>query len=900
MRPLKLTISAFGAYADETVIDLEKLGESGLYLIAGDTGAGKTTIFDGITFALYGKASGVNRDSSMLRSKYATPTTPTFVELEFLYKNKKYYIKRNPSYERPAKRGHGTTEEKASAKLVYPDERIVDKMKEVDECIQDIIGVEADQFTQIVMIAQGEFLKLLLAPTDERKKIFRKIFKTDKFQKLQDRLKEESNRLNNDYKNIENSINQYIGELTAVDLFEMELEEVKTVEETLELVDRIRIYDTDKWSKLTEKIQIGEAESKSVSEKIGKAEDKIQRSENLEKAKKSIITCQETTEKLKSSYQNYDGKKSKMDAQIKEITLQTQELSRYDEKETISSEFDKIDKEHKEAIEECKHLEGKVMNSNQLMEQMKKRSYDLKDSQVKSMQVFAEIEKKNREKDVIMKINAEREEVEKKRVEHEKLLDEYREVDQRRDRKIEKYREASKRFLDEQAGILAENLKEGESCMVCGSRHHPQKALLTEGAPTKDEVEAFKNEMEQATQEAVKLSEQVNRLKGENDTKNKQLEELIKGTDIQELSQIEDSIKSLNLEFSKLEKDLKELGEHEKNLPKVEKEWNEGKEGIVNLEKRIVSCESRMKILLEQLGNFHLEFDTKELAQQNIKHLQKIVDEYNLEFEIVKNRLKAAENEELTLKTQIETLEKEVLNSITEDITELREVQKRIDEEKRRNNEEASIISNRIENNSRIVKDIKSKIAQLKEIEQRYGMVKTLYETAGGSISGKEKIQLETYVQMAYFDSIIIRANKRFSKMTLNQYELKRYEDKNKQSQVGLELAVIDYNNRTERSVKTLSGGEAFKASLALALGLSDEIQEQSGGIQIDTMFVDEGFGSLDEESLAIAIKTLGELSTDNRLIGIISHVAELKEKIDKQIIVKKNQSGESSVEIQV
>ncbi|NLA88209.1 MAG: SMC family ATPase [Clostridiales bacterium] len=230
MRPITLTMSAFGPYAEKTVLELYKLGTQGIYLITGDTGAGKTTIFDAITFALYGEASGENREASMLRSKYATPETPTFVELVFEYAGKRYTIKRNPEYERPVKRGEGTTTQKADAELTMPDGQVITKAKDVTNTVKEIIGIDRSQFTQIAMIAQGDFLKLLLAPTEERKKIFRQIFRTELYQVLQDKLKEESAALSRQREALCSRIRQYIDDIVCKDddVLSIELEKAKS------------------------------------------------------------------------------------------------------------------------------------------------------------------------------------------------------------------------------------------------------------------------------------------------------------------------------------------------------------------------------------------------------------------------------------------------------------------------------------------------------------------------------------------------------------------------------------------------------------------------------------------------------------------------------------------------
>ena len=308
MRPIKLTVSAFGPYAGKTVLDLDKLGENGLYLITGDTGAGKTTIFDAITYALYGEASGDNREPSMFRSKYAEATTPTEVELVFSYAGKTYTVKRNPEYERPKSRGEGFTTQKAEVQLKYPDGRVVTKQRDVDNAIRDIMGINRSQFLQIAMIAQGDFLKLLLAPTEERKKIFRQIFKTQLYQDLQDRLKKESGQLNDKCDAAHNSIKQYIDGITCDenDVLSIEVEKAKNgllpAKDVMDLIDRLLTQDNDKKTAIQKSISDADKALEIVNANLGKIEAKEQTQKALDQAQKNLIGENETNLALKAAF----------------------------------------------------------------------------------------------------------------------------------------------------------------------------------------------------------------------------------------------------------------------------------------------------------------------------------------------------------------------------------------------------------------------------------------------------------------------------------------------------------------------------------------------------------------------------------------------------------------------
>ena len=309
MRPIKLTVSAFGPYAGRTVLDLDKLGANGLYLITGDTGAGKTTIFDAITYALYGEASGDNREPSMFRSKYAEADTPTEVELVFSYAEKTYTVKRNPEYDRPKSRGDGFTTQKAEAQLQYPDGRVVTKQRDVDNAIRDIMCINRSQFLQIAMIAQGDFLKLLLAPTEDRKKIFRQIFKTQLYQDLQDRLKRESGQLNDKCEAARSSIKQYIDGISCDenDVLSIEVEKAKSgilpTTDVIDLVDRLLSQDNDKKSVIEKSISDADKKLEIVNANLGKIEAKEKAQTALEKAQNDLAAENETNLTLKDAFE---------------------------------------------------------------------------------------------------------------------------------------------------------------------------------------------------------------------------------------------------------------------------------------------------------------------------------------------------------------------------------------------------------------------------------------------------------------------------------------------------------------------------------------------------------------------------------------------------------------------
>jgi len=920
MRPLKLTLSAFSPYAGKTVIDMEKLGDKGLYLITGDTGSGKTTIFDGITFALYGEASGDNRDPGMLRSKYADPDTPTFAELEFEYRNKIYKIKRNPEYERPAKRGDGTTTEKANAELIFPDGRIVAKSTEVNNAVIDILGIDRSQFTQIVMIAQGDFLKLLLAPTDERKRIFRQIFKTENYMKLQDKLKSEASELGKECLALKESIKQYIeGTVCSEDdVLAIELSKAKRGDmpsaDILELIEKIINQDMILKSELDLKISKVENNLERVNKIIGKAESdekaKIELEESKLEQKKQEILFQQFNE----IFENEKSKKPERDSLSEKITIAKNKISRYDEFEEIKGKYladkNKLIKDKSILDKDRKLLEIK----EQLLKDLQAELESLKECGEEKERLCAKESKLLEKENEIKELSRILRNYESFSSNLKNIQDAYKRASLEYENLQTKFNIKEKQFLDEQAGILAQKLITGEKCPVCGSLEHPEPALLKDNAPKEEELEDLKQELADfhlkvfdLSSQASKLSGQESSLKDEINNKGKKIFE----AEI-EFSKISDEIKA-KLNFYKLEKiklqddivsnnnKIKRKSEINNELPKVQEDIKRIDHEIIQKDKNIVVLEEQIKSgneTMEKISKL-LEFESKDAALKDISNLEDLKLDMEKTYEKSQNDLNKCSGIINELNGKILSLSKQLEGS--EDINLEAKLEERLElvKEKSDFSEKISAIATRISINKSAILNIKRQISSLILSEEKWTMVKSLSDTANAGISGKARIMLETFIQMTYFDRIIARANTRLMIMSGGQYELvRREEPSNLRSQSGLELDVIDHYNGSQRSVRTLSGGESFKASLSLALGLSDEIQSCAGGIQLDTMFVDEGFGSLDEDSLQQAIKALAGLAEGNRLVGIISHVTELKEKIDKQIVVKKDKSGGSRVEL--
>ena len=1106
MKPLKLTLSAFGPYAGETVIDFTQLGGQGLFLVTGDTGAGKTTIFDGITFALYGETSGGVREASMLRSKYARPETPTYAEYIFEYKDAVYTVKRSPDYERPKTRGTGMTTQKGEALLTFSDGRApVTKLKEVNQTVTDLIGLDMKQFTQIAMIAQGDFRKLLLADTEERSNIFRKLFHTDIYKVIQEKLKFEAGGLDKAYKELLRSIRQYteqvrysvedpLGQQWALmekNGFEGNLEEglevleqfLKADKDTLKALNK-QIKEND--AKLENMNQLfgkvhKEADAKARKEKlleereilfpqleqaqkdaenaakepeeiqqlifsIQKEKEKLDRYTNLEKLISEIEDASVLIEKLKTDSTALQNRQKETKAVLEEKQKEYQATDRT-EKEKAETDFqkEKIDSLYAGVYKNCGNLEfllTKIMNletqakeMKTQSEQMKKELADLEEQIVSGGNLEA------RENSLIMRLQQiqkmkdqqKRCQILEKEAESKKKA--YLIASQKRTEIKEFLNRMEQAYLDAQAGVLAAGLQEGMPCPVCGSVHHPKLTQMPEKVPTEEQLKKQKMVAETAEQAASDSSVQAGEAAGLVQRSKEELTEGIKSyvaqflpeekteeilrneiTDSELRSFVKDQESHAQTELEEIQKQKKAyqdlLKKKEEFITQSEQHAKEFQKLQISLEKRKSQLESiqeqlqnqldepvltwiheedirqrmktdpelsqdhsgeivyqkeicnisqallqgkraaewlkqqqnilgqkqkdltalleQRKLLEMQIGKTQTELTTitdqinqnqqqtaaeksrYEQLQKQRENMEKELGERTKEEILSQIQIKTEEQKKLEIHyktvTEVkEALEKKmtelnsVITSLTEQlkesanisIEELNVQKENLTQQKKSLSADRDEIHARLEINGDMYEKIRRQQTELLKTETRWKWMKSLSDTANGTITGKARIMLETYIQMQYFDRILARANIRLMTMSSGQYELvRRKENKSRVGKTGLELDVVDHYNGTVRSVKTLSGGETFQASLSLALGLSDEIQSSSGGIQLDTMFVDEGFGSLDEDALDQAIRALKDLSQGrSRLVGIVSHVAELKERIDKKIIVTKKRT---------
>ncbi|WP_313985102.1 SMC family ATPase [uncultured Solobacterium sp.] len=925
MRPIKLVLSAFGPYASKIELDLSKLGENGVYLITGDTGAGKTTIFDAITFALFGKPSGDIRDVKTLRSEYAKEEIETYVELDFVYHDEEYHIYRRPEYTYTHVQKNGEVKQRSKATdayLILPNgERIV-KPTEVTKQVEQLLGMKRDQFRQIAMIAQGSFLEILNADTKERGKLFEKVFMTSKYSVLMDRLNQmakESYLALNDAKL---RLQQIISDVRVPEILQeqyaqtLETFAMDDIQPVYDLLDEIIASSKESTEKLQrQKAQVQNQLQKSRKEETEKTKQ-LQDLLSLEKLLKEKPAKEEKANLYAERVKN-DGEKYhiQIDALKKEQAQIEHELPEYESLTKLSTKLAEI---RKQISIISKDLATKTNFKKQLDEDIalkQKEAHTLTDSELSLNKVILkeeEIEKKISAFHHASMIQSNYQNAVNTLKEKTQLLQEST------DRKVilqKQYDDAQISYFANQAGLLALRLTKGEPCPVCGSLEHPRPASHSNKLVTEEEFNQYKKKVDQAEKEyqitskaCADASLKMNALQNE-------LELVLKSV-TEETVSFEDVQLFIDEHTVQLKKEEKEISTRIKQLQQQSKHYQELQKIIPQLQQKLTAiseevsqnqiAQTKLSVEYEQLQKqvqeitAKLKYTSETEAKNRISMITKQILEYQQQINRLENESKLAMDELVYVSAQIDMLKGKVSSSIDEipnQQKQLKILQTEIENLQVQQEEILKCIHN-TEMYESDAQDTKKKIVSESDAYQiklsRYSSLKELADVAmGNGRSSKEKITLQEYVQIAYLDRMIHKANERYLSMSNQQYQLVRSAGtKDKRSHEALDLDVIDFSNGSIRPVSSLSGGESFIASLALALGMSDEIQSQAGGIQIDTMFIDEGFGTLDQDSLNNAIQTLTNLSGENRLVGIISHVKELKERIHKGIIVTKDLHG--------
>ena len=934
MRPLRLTLSAFGPYAAETTLDLEKLGKGGLYLITGDTGAGKTTLFDAITYALYDHSSSGIREGSMLRCKYADDKTPTFVELEFEVHGVRYMVRRNPEYQRPKARGEGMTTEKADATLTYPDDRPpVTKAKDVTAAVQEIIGLDYNQFSQIVLIAQGQFTKLLNASTEERSRIFRKLFRTQRYAQLQERLQAEAAALNQQRTAQNAKLDSLLGGLQfAPDDPDAEALRVlcaQTVPETaLTLLDALTARQAAALEEAGTALQTTEAQLDTVQRQLGAAAQAQRLAQQLTARQAELAAARPALDAARAEADRHAGDAAQLDALTAQVTQAQSALAAYDALDALCRQQTEARDAARLAAAQAHKRRTQLDSLNAALAAAETELSALADADTRLLALQTHSTQLAQRGEALTKLEQRLAECQRQAKAAHKAQENYRAAAAVQDEARARRDALERAFLDAQAGLLAENLTEGAPCPVCGSTHHPARALLPHTAPTQAQVEAARQAAAAADRQAQTASAAAqSALAAANEAKislRRDAETLLperftapEGTVpltfalmtnvlAEETAALQTAQADCAAQCRQAEADCRRKAQLEADRQNKTRQRPALEQAAAEADRSAAAQNASADALEGQIAERRaaLPYPRRADAQAALDKLEADRSALRTGMDTAQRRLKQAEQTVAAAEAAVDALtaqqtaaQKELPARSAEELT-AQQTELTAARETLRSREKQ--LSAQLLPNRKTAAQYRAAAEARQTLESRWQWVSALAATAGGTLTSKQKIKLEAYIQKNYLDRILRYANTRLMQMTAGQYELERIGAENQRSQSGLDLGVIDHYNGTRRSVKTLSGGESFKASLALALGLSDEVQSSAGGIRLDTLFLDEGFGSLDEESLELAIRVLSGLTEGDRLVGIISHVGALKDRIDRQVVVHKARTGGSTVELRV
>ncbi|WP_010452243.1 AAA family ATPase [Vibrio rotiferianus] len=1005
MKPIKLTMQAFGPFAQTETIEFDKLGTNPLFLINGPTGSGKTSILDAICFALYGETTGNERQGIQMRCDMAAPTLLTEVTLEFSLHGKSYRVIRSPEQEAPKARGEGMTVRKHTAALyeITDEEKLItSKTTQVKTEVTNIIGLNETQFRQVMVLPQGKFRELLLATSKEREEIFGQLFQTDIYKKIEYALKDKASAISKAKDEFDNQIRgalQVAGVTSELELTEqrealsVQFESVqKQEQESLAQLNAVKT-DLQKAEALSNEFKKREQAEIALKQHLEQSDAVSSRQLQLDNAKKAskvelpYVTLQNASKQTQELEQKVaklsqdltvanDAVKSKegalqtakeQAAQLPKLTEQQYQLEGMKGKLVEKSELEKA---INAGLKQKSEFEATLKKYSALKEkltleaQQGQKLLDQARVDVASIgSVEAEIKQQQRLMQDLQKLTGLNQELAK--------LDtlapsKQASVDQAKARYVELQRSADTLELswhNAQAAVLAQRLQAGEMCPVCGSVEHPQPAQFVGEEVTKDQVQNARN-IEREGQ--VALNQLNNQLEQHN---------IAIGQYKQQIEQLSVELgQNASMDLGTLQASMQQLNERLQqlssiNLVQLEQSVNElnqrcvtGEGKINDLQNQIAANESTIKVNQEQLAKLSASLDAKysslEVLEQDIVAIQKQIAELNSALENAQNHLQQAVLAKTNIESQLTTNQQwlnEALDRLSTakadweqalqasafedeaqflackvDEAEMQVWQQEIEAFKQTqikleqtladlsstlkdlalpdleglnvklNSVQQSYVEarNQLDSTRSLferLEKVRNDIATLHDkntkLEDEYKVFGTLYDVASGKTGSR--ISLHRFVLGVLLDDVLIQASQRLSLMSKGRYILARKTEGFKGAVGrGLDLVVEDSYTGKTRDVATLSGGESFMAALALALGLSDVVQSYSGGIRLDTLFIDEGFGSLDPESLDLAIQTLVDLQQTGRMIGVISHVSELKEQMAQRIDVEPSRLG--------
>ncbi len=873
MKPIQLVLSAFGPYVERTVIDFSALGEEGLFLIAGDTGAGKTTIFDAISFALYGEASGgkEKRKSKSFHSDYVSDQTETYVELTFRHRGETWWIRRNLEYQRPAKKKKDgmetTTRQAADAQMRNEDtgEEIL-RMDDVNRRVRELLGLTQDQFTQTVMIAQGDFLKILTASSDDRKKLFRDLFHTNLYVDLQSRLQEKNRACADEQKALEQVILSAEGKIDP---------EAEFAEREILLSYCGQIQYTDALCALLARLI--------EQEKAAQEQARAQKKEAADQIGELIAAVTEG-ERVNRDFADLESKKARLAALTAgqgEIDAQRAALAAARRAQQLETDEALMRRTRRDMDAQRAALSEAQAALEQAEKALPEAETRMKEAESRGGEIHALLAQAKQMEDCLPVLG----EVERLKAALDTQKRELQRLTEDSSRAQAAYTAAQNSYYLSQAGLLARELKAGQPCPVCGSTAHPCPAQITPETVTR-----------QALEQAAKRRETAEKAQSDAATR--------LAANRAALDEREDRLRALKIGADETQQRLAaRIDAAHQAAADRQREIDAARSAYQALDKRKTAAQSAVDAAQKQLAALEkdLRAQTEAFEQKRAAHgfedeaSYRLAKRTNAEIERLDREIRNFDEQKRTLAAQTHELEDKLSGRQRTDLAALQNRRAAaLDRQAKAENAEKAMVR-KLTLHESAEREIRQANAAIQKKRGKWQIIQELYTCCAGIAAGnpRAKLTFEAYVQQYYFRFVVAAANKRLTRLTDGMFTLRvMREAANRVSQSGLDLEVLDRSTGQARDVSTLSGGESFLASLALALGLSDAVQSQSGQIRMDAMFIDEGFGSLDENALRSSIDVLLELADGKRLIGIISHVQELEERIDKQIVVTKTPNG--------
>ena len=873
MKPIQLVLSAFGPYVERTVIDFSALGEEGLFLIAGDTGAGKTTIFDAISFALYGEASGgkEKRKSKSFHSDYVSDQTETYVELTFRHRGETWWIRRNLEYQRPAKKKKDgmetTTRQAADAQMRNEDtgEEIL-RMDDVNRRVRELLGLTQDQFTQTVMIAQGDFLKILTASSDDRKKLFRDLFHTNLYVDLQSRLQEKNRACADEQKALEQVILSAEGKIDP---------EAEFAEREILLSYCGQIQHTDALCALLARLI--------EQEKAAQEQARAQKKEAADQIG-ALIAAVTEGERVNRDFADWESKRARLAALTAgqgEIDAQRAALAAARRAQQLETDEALMRRTRRDMDAQQAALSEAQATLEQAEKALPETETRMKEAESRGGEIHALLAQAKQMEDCLPVLG----EVERLKAALDTQKRELQRLTEDSSRAQAAYTAAQNSYYLSQAGLLARELKAGQPCPVCGSTAHPCPAQITPETVTR-----------QALEQAAKRRETAEKAQSDAATR--------LAANQAALDEREDRLRALKIGADETRQRLAaRIDAAHQAAADRQREIDAARSAYQALDKRKTAAQSAVDTAQKQLATLEEDLRTQTEAFEQKRMARGFEDEAsyrlakrtNADIERLDREIRNYDEQKRTLAAQTHELEDKLSGRQKTDLTALQNRRAAaLDRQAKAENAEKAMVR-KLTLHESAEREIRQANAAIQKKRGKWQIIQELYTCCAGIAAGnpRAKLTFEAYVQQYYFRFVVAAANKRLTRLTDGMFTLRvMREAANRVSQSGLDLEVLDRSTGQARDVSTLSGGESFLASLALALGLSDAVQSQSGQIRMDAMFIDEGFGSLDENALRSSIDVLLELADGKRLIGIISHVQELEERIDKQIVVTKTPNG--------